>query len=95
MSKSTDSYLYSLTELSTLLVKDRGLHEGHYEAFLEFQFAAGAVGPSEEVILPGIILGVKGFGIREVDKPNPLSVDASVVNPVPGKKSRPVRAKPT
>lgn len=92
MSKSTDTYMYSLAQLSTMLIKENEIHEGHYEAFFEFQFAAGAIGPNEEEILPGIMLGVRSVGIRKVDKPNPLSIDAAAVNPPPEKKPR-ARAK--
>ena len=88
MSQSTDTYMYSLEQLSTLLVKENRIHEGHYEPFFEFQFAAGAIGPNEQEILPGIMLGVKSVGIRKVDTPTPLSIDAAMVNPAPEKKPR-------
>lgn len=91
MSKSTDLLMYSLSDLAALLLKDKGIHEGHYETAIEFQVVVGAVGPSEESVLPGVMLGVKSFGLRKVDAPNPLSVDASVANPGPAKKVRTTR----
>jgi hypothetical protein len=90
MSKSTENkpVIFPLTDISEMLVKKLGKHEGHFEISLEFQIGVGAVGPSQESVLPGAIIGVKGVGLREVESPNPLSVDAAVVNPLVEKKTR-------
>ena len=97
MSQSTDTIatavMYSLSELAALLVKDQGIHEGHHELSVELQVGVGAVGPDEQSALPGAVIGVKSIGIRKVDTPNPLSVDAAKVNPILPKKLRTPRSK--
>ena len=92
MSRSSEqggtSKMYTVHELATLLVKDQGLHEGHYEFSVEIQIAVGAVGPNPQESLPGVAVGFKSATLRKVDEPNPLSVDASIVNPAPASKLR-------
>lgn len=88
MSKSTNQQadsmkMYSLQELAALMLKEQKIHEGLYELSVEIQIAVGAVGPDADNVLPGAVLGVKSAGLRKVDKSNPLSVDASQVNPAP------------
>lgn len=77
--------ILSLQELAELLVKHKGLHEGLYNLAVQFQFAIGAVGPSPEAVVPGVMFGVSGVGLEKVDQPGPHTVDAAVVNPAPNK----------
>lgn len=80
--------MYSLPELTTLLIKDQGIHEGLFEISVEFSIAVGAVGPSKDSAMPGAVIGTKRIGLRKVDSPNPLSIDAASVNPAPKSRRR-------
>ena len=75
--------MYSLQELAGLMLKEQKIHEGLYELSVEIQIAVGAVGPDADNVLPGAVLGVKSAGLRKVEQSNPLSVDASEINPAP------------
>lgn len=78
---------HELREITELLVKHHGLHEGLYDLTVEFQFAVGAVGPDPKLILPGVMLGVSRIGIMKTEKTGTATVDAAEVNPFsPAKK---------
>ena len=81
---------FSLIELTEILVKHKGLHEGLYNLSLEFQLAVGAVGPTPELICPGAMIGVSRIGLSktEKEKTNIHTVDAAKVNPAPKKRAR-------
>lgn len=72
---------YSLKDLLELLLREHDIHEGLYDIATEFQIAAGAVGPSQDQLLPGAIIGLSRVGIMKVDKLGPNTVDAAIVNP--------------
>lgn len=97
MSKSTDPHaaavMYSLSELTAMMIKDQGIHVGDYELNVEIQVGVGAVGPDAQSPLPGAVIGISSIGIRKVDAPNPLSVDAAKVNPAIVKKAKASRLK--
>ena len=86
---------HELREITELLVKHHGLHEGLYDLTVEFQFAVGAVSPDQKLILPGVMLGVSRIGIMKTEKTGAATVDAAEVNPFsPAKKitaKKPVR----
>jgi len=73
----------SIRDLMVLLIKHHGIHEGNFAAAVEFQIAAGAVGPDPEKQMPGIAFGISSLGLKRVEGPAPLSVDAAEVNPKP------------
>ena len=81
---------FSLIEVTKILIKHQGLHEGLYNLSLQFQIAVGAVGPSPELITPGAMLGVSRIGLAktEKDKANAQTVNAAEANPAPKKKTR-------
>ncbi|HFD31707.1 MAG TPA: hypothetical protein ENJ28_03195 [Gammaproteobacteria bacterium] len=81
---------FSLIELTEILVKHQGLHEGLYNLSLEFQLAVGAVGPTPELICPGAMIGVSRVGLSktEKEKVNIHTVDAAKVNPAPKKRAK-------
>jgi hypothetical protein len=81
---------FSIVELTEILVKHQGLHEGLYNLSLEFQLAFGAVGPTQELICPGAMIGVSRIGLSktEKEKANLNTVDAAKVNPAPKKRAR-------
>jgi hypothetical protein len=85
---------FSLVELTEILVKHQGLHEGLYNLSLEFQIAVGAVGPTPELISPGAMIGISRIGLSktEKEKANIQTVDAANVNPAPKKRERKSKA---
>lgn len=80
MAENTQT-MYALRELTELIIKHQGIHKGFYELSVEFQMAVGTVGPSQELALPGAMLGVSRIGITQVPIQTALSVDALKVNP--------------
>lgn len=72
---------HELREITELLVKHHGLHEGLYDLALEFQIAVGAVGPDPQSIVPGAMFGVRRIGIMKTEKAGVSTVDAAQVNP--------------
>lgn len=85
----------SLVEMTEILIKHRGLHEGLYNLSVQFQLSFGAVGPSPEMLLPGAMMGVSGIGLSrtDADKKNPQTVNAEEVNPPPKTKRASARKK--
>ena len=81
---------FSLVEMTKILIKHQGLHEGLYNLSVQFQLAVGAVGPSPESISPGVMMGVSGIGLSrtEEEKANIQTVNAAEVNPAPKKRAR-------
>lgn len=82
------SVQYKHKELTELMLKDRGIHEGLW--VLQIRFGLGAVnaGPSEDDVHPTAMVPVQGIGILRVDQPGPLVVDAAVVNPASQTKAK-------
>lgn len=79
---------FSLTELTKILIKNQGLHEGLYNLSVQLQIGVGAVGPSPELICPGAMLGVSRIGLSRTEKgkENIHTVNAAEINPAPKKK---------
>ena len=80
------NYVFSYRELAELLVKKLDLHEGLWMIYVEFGLSAANVGTSKDQILPAAIVPMVKLGIQRVEKDNPLSdsalvVDAAAVNP--------------
>ena len=68
---------YNLREIAELMVRNRGITEGHWMVLLRFKWAAANVGIGPEEMSPSAIVGVESIGIQRTDSQNPLSVDAS------------------
>lgn len=85
---------FTLVEMTEILIKKQGLHEGLYNLSVQFQIAFGAVGPSPELISPGAMMGVSGIGLSRTDKEkaNIQTVDAAKVNPATKKGARKKKA---
>lgn len=79
---------FSLSELTEILIKDQGLHEGLYNLSVQLQIGVGTVGPSPELICPGAMLGVSRIGLSKTEKgkENIHTVNAAKINPKPKKK---------
>lgn len=81
---------FSLVQMTEILIKSQGLHEGFYNLSVQFQISVGAVGPSPESICPGAMMGISRIGLSrtEKEKANIHTVNAAEVNPAPKKRAR-------
>lgn len=79
------NYLFSYIELAEMMVKKLDLHEGLWGIYVEFSLGAANVptSPDGKTLAPAAINAIKGIGLQRFDTANNLTVDASVVNPVP------------
>lgn len=77
--------VFSHKEVVTALLKSQGIHEGIWGLYVEFGIAAANVGPRPDEIQPAAIVPVLKIGLQQFDQINNISVDASVVNPIPTK----------
>lgn len=75
---------YTKKELLTLMVKDQGIHEGHWVLGVKFNFTAMNIGQSVDRsdASPAGVAAVDSIHIERVPEPLPFSVDAAEINPV-------------
>lgn len=73
----------TMKDLASLLVKHYGLRDGKFDLMIEYQLAAGAVGPDKDHVLPGVMIGIAKVGLISTNQDGPMTVDASLVNPRP------------
>lgn len=73
----------TMKEVAALLVKHYDLHEGKFDLLVEYQFGAGAFGPTPETVNPGVMIGIAKLGLTQSAQPGPLTVDAAEINPPP------------
>ena len=73
----------SMRDLTILLIKHYGLHEGCYDVLIEFQIGVGAVGPDPASLTPGAMIGVSKVGLVLAKENGQSSIDAGLVNPAP------------
>ena len=76
----------SHSEIVTLMLKDKGIHEGLWQLTVEFGLAAGNVGPDADHLAPAGIVAVVKIGLERVAddaERNNLIVDAAIVNAAP------------
>lgn len=78
----------SMRDLTTLLIKNYGIHEGWYDLLVEFQVGVGPVGPDPTSLTPGAMIGISKVGLMLAKENGPSSVDAGLVNPAPSKAVR-------
>lgn len=84
----------STSELTSILIKHYGLHEGRYDLLIEYQIGVGPVGPDPTKLVPGVMFGIGRIGLLAANGEGPTSVDASVVNPAPVKQKKVAVATP-
>lgn len=74
---------YSNKDLLILLLKDQGVHEGHWVLGAQLTFTAMNIGhsPDGSDVSPAGVVGVTGVVIERVPEPLPFSVNADEVNP--------------
>ena len=78
--------LFTVKELTEIVIKHADVHEGIWGLMVEFVFGAANMpiaGPNNEFSLkPTGIVSIGRLGIQKFDEPNPLTIDAAKVNPV-------------
>lgn len=86
---TTTSLINSPLELTTILIRHHGIHRGLWTLTVNFHVQGTNVcaRDGEGTSFPGALLAVQGIGIREVEVPDALTVDAAAVNPAPGRKA--------
>jgi hypothetical protein len=85
-----NQYTFTHKELTEMLVRQAGLHEGRWMLMLTLGFGPGNFGPSESEVVPGAIVTITNVGIQKApaESPSSLTVDAAVVNPQAKEKRR-------
>ena len=78
----------SIQELTGVLIKHYGIRDGNFDLLVEFQIGMGAIGPSPDDMKPSAIVGVNRIGLVPAQTITPLTVNASVVNPIKKKTSK-------
>lgn len=71
----------TLKELAVLLIKHYGYHEGLFDISVQFQLGTGAIGPGEDNLLPGVMIGFSGIGLKKVSKIGSNTLNAAEINP--------------
>lgn len=77
---------FTFQEIATLLVREQAIHDGHWGIFVKFGIQATNIKTSPNDLLPAAVIPVLELGIQRFDEANPLTVDASQVNPGQKKK---------
>lgn len=71
----------TMKELASLLVRHYGIKAGTFDLMVEYQLGTGAVGPDNERLLPGLMIGIARVGLVPSPRPGPTTVDAAEANP--------------
>lgn len=77
----TITIILTYKEVVEALIKHQNLHEGIWQLYVEFGIAAANVPTGENQLSPAAIVPVNKIGLHRVDAENPLTVNASIVNP--------------
>lgn len=76
----------SLQEICKMLIKHYNLHEGKYDISFEFSIGVGPIGPNQESLVPGAMIGIQRIGLVKVPDDAKIFgqavVDAAEVNPL-------------
>jgi hypothetical protein len=76
-------YSFNWQELTELLIKHQGIHEGEWMASVEFTLNAGVMGQNPADSRPGMMTLINGIQLVKAlqGTPSHLVVDAAQVNP--------------
>jgi hypothetical protein len=83
-----NQFTVKLVDLLTLLVKNAGVHEGHWSLLVGWQLGSGNYGPTPDQTFPGVAVTLVNVGIQRVSGPIPegpgiIMADAAEINPAP------------
>jgi hypothetical protein len=75
--------LFNHRELLEILIKQAGVHDGKWMIAVNFGFGPGSFGPAPDQMAPGAVVAVLQIGISRAaaETPEPMTLDAAVVNP--------------
>lgn len=75
---------FKYSEVLEALVKQAGVHEGKWQLIMNFGLAGANLGPTQEEIVPGAVVGVQSIGLMRANETSPISlvIDAAEVNPL-------------
>lgn len=73
---------FTHAQVAEALIKYHNIHEGLWGLYVEFGIAGSNAGPNPENINPAAIVPILKIGLQKFDKPNNMTADAAVVNPV-------------
>ncbi len=75
-------------ELTTILIRHHGIHRGLWTLSVSFHVQGTNIRTNDPdgQAFPGALVAVQGIGLREVEVPDSLTVDAAAVNPAPKSK---------
>lgn len=75
---------FSYQELTELMIKEQGIHEGLWSFFAEFGIGAANVSQTPDgPAVPTAIVPIQRIGLIKADEEVPgITVDAAAVNPV-------------
>lgn len=76
-----DELSITLKELTEMLIDKYGIRDGKYDLAVEFAIGVGKVGPNEDNILPGVMIGVSKLGLVAATEDGPNVVDATARQP--------------
>lgn len=79
--EAREKFLLKPKELTEVLIKARGIHEGLWVIYMEFKLVGSNTGPGDTEMYPTAIVPVVGVGLQRVPKGTPMAVDAAEVNP--------------
>jgi hypothetical protein len=75
-------YTFTFKEVAETLIKKQNIHEGHWQIHIEVPSGANlAMMNRGSDIVPAIVIPIARLGIRRLNTPNPMSIDASEINP--------------
>jgi ABC-type sugar transport system substrate-binding protein len=83
-----------LREVTELLIKHYGLHEGLYDLSFEIVMGASRVASEQGRQLPGAFFGIRNVGLVRASELGSGTVDAAVVNPPAAAKRTATRKRP-
>ncbi|MDE1181998.1 hypothetical protein [Paraburkholderia sp.] len=92
----TSQHKFSIRELLEALLRDQGIHEGHWALNMDFLANGTSVRPQagDDQLQPGLIVSVTGAGLVQMPEGTEGAVDAALVNPrKPSEESKVVRTR--
>jgi hypothetical protein len=84
-----ESIFFGYKEIAEALIKQQGIHEGLWSLTIQFGLKTTNINiqekgdESKESFVPGVVIPLLKMGIKKQDEPNPFTVDAAEVNPLP------------
>lgn len=73
---------FTHSQVSEALIKYHNIHEGLWGLYVVFGISATNAGPSQDEINPAAIVPILKLGLQKFDRPNNMTADAAVVNPI-------------